>query len=109
VATTPNRRAEIDGYLQQLRTGDEQARAEALVRLGRIKAERAVGPMIKALNKDGSPQVREAAARALGLVAVPSSLSALQYAAQADDDREVRRSASFAAEVIRGQLQRRNP
>jgi hypothetical protein len=109
VATTPNRRAEIDGYLQQLRTGDEQARAEALVRLGRLKAERAVGPMIKALNKDGSPQVREAAARGLGLVAVPSSLSALQYAAQADDDREVRRSASFAAEVIRGQLQRGKP
>jgi HEAT repeat protein len=50
--------------------------------------------------------VREAAARGLGLIGSSSALSALQYAAQSDDDPEVRRSASFAAEVIRGNLRR---
>jgi HEAT repeat protein len=50
--------------------------------------------------------VREAAARALGLIALPASLNALQHAAQADDDRDVRRSAAFAADVIRTNMQR---
>jgi hypothetical protein len=98
---------EVDSALQQLRSGDESGRADALVRLGRLKAERAIGPMVKALHSDSSPKVREAAARGLGLISAPSSLSALQYAAQADDDREVRHSASFAAECIRGSLPRR--
>ncbi|HEY7310771.1 MAG TPA: HEAT repeat domain-containing protein [Gemmataceae bacterium] len=107
VATGANNgAADLDFYVQQLRGGDEQTRADALIRLGKMQAERAVGPMVKALNSDASPRVREAAARGLGLIASPSSLSALQYAAQADDDREVRRSASFAAEVIRGNLRR---
>jgi HEAT repeats len=112
VATAPaanDRQGEINNYLQQLRNGDEQVRADALVCLGRLKAQRAIGPLVKALNSDGSPKVREAAARGLGLIGAPSSLSALQYAAQSDNDRDVRHSASFAAEVIRGNLQRRNP
>jgi HEAT repeat protein len=92
--------------LQQLRAGDEQTRANALIRLGRLKAGGVTGPMIKALNSDGSPKVREAAARGLGLIADPNTLSALQYAAQSDDNGEVRHSASFAAEVIRGNLRR---
>jgi HEAT repeat protein len=50
--------------------------------------------------------VREAAARALGLIALPGSLEALQHAAQADEDRDVRRSAAFAADVIRANLRR---
>jgi hypothetical protein len=98
--------AEIDTALQQLRAGDEQVRADAAVRLGRLRAEQAVGPIVKALNSDSSPTVREAAARGLGLIGSPTALSALQYAAQADDDREVRHSASFAAETIRGNLRR---
>jgi hypothetical protein len=98
--------AEIDTALQQLRTGDEQARADAAVRLGRLRAEQAVGAIVKVLNSDSSPMVREAAARGLGLIGSPTALSALQYAAQADDDREVRHSASFAAETIRGNLRR---
>jgi len=97
---------DLDTCVRQIQTGDEQTRADALVRLGKLRAERAVGPMVKALNSDASPKVREAAARGLGLIASPSALSALQYAAQADDDVEVRRSASFAAEVIRGNLRR---
>ncbi len=98
--------ADISTALQQLRSGDEQARAEAAVRLGRLHAEQAIGPIVKALNSDNSPKVREAAARGLGLIGSSTALSALQYAAQADDDREVRHSASFAAETIRGNMKR---
>jgi hypothetical protein len=105
-AAVSNRANEFDACLQQVQTGDEPTRADALVRLGRLQDARAVGPMVKALNSDPSPRVREAAARGLGLIASPSALSALQYAAQSDDDREVRHSASFAAEVIRGNLRR---
>jgi hypothetical protein len=101
-----SRPGEMDAYLEQLRSGDESTRADALVRLGRLKAENAIGPMVKALNSDPSPKVREAAARGLGLIGSATALSALQYAAQADDDREVRHSASFAAEVIRGRMRR---
>jgi len=107
VATGVNKvPADFDTCLQQLRSSDEQTRADALVRLGKLRAERAVGPMVKALNSDASPRVREAAARGLGLIASPTALSALQYAAQADDNADVRRSASFAADVIRGNLRR---
>ncbi|MHB1422167.1 MAG: HEAT repeat domain-containing protein [Gemmataceae bacterium] len=101
-----NRRPDFATALQQLRYGDEQARADAAVSLGRMRAERAIGPIVKALNSDSSPKVREAAARGLGLIGSPTALGALQYAAQADDDREVRHSASFAAETIRGNLKR---
>jgi hypothetical protein len=101
-----SRPGEMDAYLEQLRSGDEATRADALVRLGRLRAENAIGPMVKALNSDPSPKVREAAARGLGLIGSATALSALQYAAQADDDREVRHSASFAAEVIRGHMRR---
>ncbi|MGH7169540.1 MAG: HEAT repeat domain-containing protein [Gemmataceae bacterium] len=101
-----NAQAEIDAALQQLRGGDEQARADAAVSLGRLRSERAIGPIVKALNSDSSPIVREAAARGLGLIGSATALSALQYAAQADNDREVRHSASFAAETIRGNLRR---
>jgi hypothetical protein len=98
--------ADINAALQQLRNGDEQARADAAVRLGRLRAELAIGPIVKTLNSDSSPKVREAAARGLGLIGSSTALSALQYAAQADDDREVRHSASFAAETIRGNIRR---
>jgi HEAT repeat protein len=92
--------------LQQLRSGDEQARADAAVNLGKLHSEQGVGPLVKALNSDSSPKVREAAARGLGLIGSPTALGALQYAAQADDDREVRHSAGFACETIRGSLRR---
>lgn len=101
-----NAAADIDNALQQLRTGDEQARSDAVVRLGRLRAEQAIGPIVKALNSDNSPKVREAAARGLGLIGSPTALSALQYAAQADDDREVRHSAGFAYEAIRNNSRR---
>jgi hypothetical protein len=102
-----NTRADIDTALQQLRSGDEQARTDAAVNLGRLHAEQAIGPLVKALNSDPSPKVREAAARGLGLIGSASALSALQYAAQADDDPEVRHSAGFAYEVIRNKQTKR--
>jgi hypothetical protein len=105
-AAVGSTRPDFDTSLQQLRSGDEQARAAAAVNLGRLRAEQAVGPLVKALNSDGSPKVREAAARGLGLIGSSSALSALQYAAQADDDREVRHSAGFAYESIRSNLGR---
>jgi len=98
---------DINLALQQLRNGDDRTRADAAVRLGRLHADLAVGAIVKALNSDSSPKVREAAARGLGLIGSPSSLAALQYAAQADDDSEVRHSAGFAAETIRGNMPRR--
>jgi HEAT repeat protein len=76
------------------------------MQLGRLRAGRAVEALTHALEQDSSPAVREAAARALGLIAAPSSLAALQRAAGADEDRDVRHSASFAAEVIRVNMSR---
>ncbi|HEY7329037.1 MAG TPA: HEAT repeat domain-containing protein [Gemmataceae bacterium] len=99
-------RIDFDTCLQQLRSGDEQTRADAAVNLGKLRFEQAVGPLVKALNSDSSPKVREAAARGLGLIGSSTALGALQYAAQADDDREVRHSAGFACETIRGNLRR---
>jgi HEAT repeat protein len=98
---------EVDAALQQLAGGDDRGRAEAALRLGRLRAGRAVDALTGALGQDRSPAVREAAARGLGLIAAPSSLPALQHAAQADDDRDVRHSADFAAEVIRANLRPR--
>src|SRR5262249_51894677 len=109
VAATPtsgNWEAEVNACIQQLRSPQAQTRAEALVHLGRPKAERATAAMVKALSEDPTPSVRDAAARGLGLVGARSALPALQRSALEDPDREVRRSASFAADVIRSNLPR---
>lgn len=102
----PEQNAEIDRCLQRLGNADDRSRVEAMIELGRLRASQAVEPLKQALAGDRSPVVREAAARSLGLIAAPSSLPALQLAAQADDDREVRSSARFAADVIRSNLRR---
>jgi hypothetical protein len=105
--TPPPRPAgNADAHLRDLSNSDERVRAEASLQLGRMKAQQAVGPLTQLLGQDRSPAVRDAAARALGLIGAPAALSALQTAAQADDDRDVRRSASFAADVIRANLRR---
>jgi hypothetical protein len=98
--------SETEHLIQMLRDPGEGARVSAVMQLGRSKVVQAVEPITQVLNNDSSARVRDAAARALGLIAAPSSLSALQTAAQADDDSEVRHSAQFAAEVIRGNLRR---
>ena len=105
-AASDGRQAEIDRALQQLGGPDDKARVEAAMQLGRMKAKRAVQPLTTTLEGDHSPAVRDAAARALGLIDAPAALTALQHAAQSDDDRDVRRSAQFAAEVIRSNMPR---
>ena len=95
----------VDRYIQHLANPDDRARMEAALQLGRARATEAVEPLSRMLAGDRSPQAREASARALGLIGTPSALPALQQAAQADDDRDVRNSARFAADVIRS----RNP
>ena len=93
--------------LSALNDPSVQIRADACIRLGRQKIVRAVPSLTRTLSEDGSPTVREAAARGLGLIASPRALPRpSRDAAQADDDRDVRRSASFAAEVIRGNMRR---
>jgi hypothetical protein len=105
--TPPPRLAGNAGaYLNDLSNPDERVRSEASLQLGRMKAAQAVEPLTRVLAHDRSPAVRDAAARALGLIGAPAALTALQHAAQADDDRDVRRSASFAADVIRGNMRR---
>ncbi|MBX9677987.1 MAG: HEAT repeat domain-containing protein [Gemmataceae bacterium] len=96
----PTRLVSAETWLQHLGNPDEKARMDAVMELGRMRAERAVEPLTATLAGDRSPAVRDAAARALGLIGSPRSLTALTHAAQADADRDVRRSAQFAAEVI---------
>ncbi len=98
--------ADSQRLIQMLKDPGEVARISAAMQLGRGKVQQSVPALTRVLNDDASAQVRDAAARALGLIASPSSLNALQTAAQADDDREVRHSAQFAAEVIRSNLRR---
>lgn len=68
--------------------------------LGRIRATQAVEPLTATLAGDRSPAVREAAARALGLIGSPKGLTALKRAVVADNDRDVRHSCQFAIDVI---------
>ncbi len=95
-----------EAQVQRLSSPDDTVRADAAVQLGRMKAVRAVPSLAQVLATDRSAAVREAAARGLGLIGTSDALPALQRAAQADDDREVRHSAQFAAEGIRSALPR---
>jgi len=100
------REDDIQRYTQGLQHTDPRQRAEAAVQLGRLRATGAVPSLTAMLTNDRSPAVRDAAARALGLIGSADALSALQRAAQVDDDRDVRRDASYAAEIIRTSLQK---
>jgi hypothetical protein len=91
---------EINRHLQLLADPDERVRNESVAQLGRLKAVQAIDPLAATLAGDQSPAVRDAAARALGLIGSTKGLPALQRAAQVDNDRDVRRSAQFAVEVI---------
>jgi hypothetical protein len=103
----PEKQREAESkYIQQLSAQDDRTRGDAAIELGRMKAQQAIDALCAMLSKDHSPVVRETAARALGLIGSPRSLSALQNAAQADGDRDVRRSAQFSAEVIRANIPR---
>jgi hypothetical protein len=100
-AAGEGRQGEIDNCLAHLTNPDEKVRADMALQLGRLHALRAVDSLNSTLAKDPSPAVRDATARALGLIGSNASLTALDRAAQEDSDRDVRRSAQYAAEVIR--------
>jgi hypothetical protein len=91
----------FEQLIANLRSTDENVRRNSVMDLGRTKALQAVQPLSATLAGDQSPSVREAAARALGLIGSPQGLPTLQYAAQADGDRDVRHSAQFAIETIK--------
>ncbi len=105
-APTPVPTGNVDFHLQKLSNSDETTRRDSVMELGRLKSERAVEPLTATLAGDKSPPVRDAAARALGLIGSPRALTALIHAAQADPDRDVRHSAQFAVEIIRSNLPR---
>jgi hypothetical protein len=104
VVPVSNQTPQTNALVQQLSDANETVRRDAAIELGRQKAQGAVDALTHTLAKDASPMAREAAARGLGLIASPRSLNALIFAAQADNDREVRHSAQFAVEVIRSNL-----
>ena len=92
--------ANLNSQLRLLADANEQVRTDTVLQLGRMRATEAVDPLAATLAGDRSPFVREAAARALGLIGSSKALPALQRAAQVDADRDVRHSAQFAMEVI---------
>jgi hypothetical protein len=91
---------EVNRHMQLLASADEGVRLDSVMQLGKLQDSRAVDSLAATLAGDRSAAVRDAAARALGLIGSLKALPALQQAAQADADRDVRRSAQFAAEVI---------
>jgi HEAT repeat protein len=93
-------RSGVENFLQALADPNEKVRADTVIQLGRLRVQEAVDPVAATLAGDQSPAVREAAARALGLIGSSKALPALQRAAQLDNDRDVRHSAQFALEVI---------
>jgi hypothetical protein len=100
-AAGDGRQSDIENCLAHMANPDEKVRADMALQLGRMHALRAVDSLNSTLAKDPSPAVRDATARALGLIGSNASLVALDRAAQEDNDRDVRRSAQYAAEVIR--------
>jgi hypothetical protein len=79
----------------------EKERIAAAVSLGRLRDDRALKPLVRALSDD-SNVVRALAATALGYLAQPAALPALQRATK-DPDLTVRRRATEAmAEIRRG-------
>ena len=64
---------QLAGLLKQLGDANETVRRDAAMNLGRQKAAQAVDPVTTLLQKDPSPAVRDAAARALGLIGSPAA------------------------------------
>ena len=75
-APASDRQADIDRRIQHLSNPDAKVRAQVALDLGKMKAEKAVDALATTLAGDGSPAVREASARALGLISSPRALAA---------------------------------
>jgi hypothetical protein len=99
-ANNPARQQDITHYVNQLADANDGTRLDSVMQLGRMHAYRAIDPLAATLAGDRSPAVREAAAKALGMIGSPKGLPALQRAAQIDGDHDVRKSAQFAIEII---------
>src|SRR5262249_7199570 len=69
---------DVERYQHQLQSAEPRERAEAVMQLGRLRAPGSQASLVAALNNDRNPQVREAAARALGLFGSSESLDSLQ-------------------------------
>jgi HEAT repeat protein len=91
----------VSRNIRQLADANDAVRSESALQLGRWQAPEAIDPLTATLAGDRSPQVREAAARALALIGSSKALPALQHAALADADPTVRHSAEFSIDVIR--------
>jgi hypothetical protein len=90
----------VDQAVQLLNSPRDRDRIDAAMMLGRNRVEKAVDPLVRVLQNDPSPRVREAVVRSLGLIGTPACLKALETAAQSDDSTDVRRSARFAVQVL---------
>jgi hypothetical protein len=100
VSTSNAAPEEVMASVKMLSDPDEKVRFQAVTQLGRLKSAGAVDPLAATLTGDRSAAVREAAARALGLICDPRALPALQRAVLADSDHDVRRTAQFTVEII---------
>jgi hypothetical protein len=92
--------ADVSVFVRRLGDPDERIRVDSVLQLGHRKAERAIDPVTATLSGDPSPAVREAAARALGMIGSVKGLAGLNRAVSSDRDQDVRRSAQFAIDVI---------
>ena len=90
----------ISNYLAALRSPDERVRLDSVTQLGRMHAIQTIDPLAATLAGDLSPRVREATARALGLIGTTQAAPALQRAVQMDCDPSVRQSAQFALDAV---------
>jgi hypothetical protein len=96
----PNTQQAVANYLAALRSPDERVRLDSVTQLGRMRAREAIDPLAATLAGDLSPRVREAAARALGLIGTTQAAPALQRAVQMDCDPSVRQSAQFSLDAV---------
>ena len=79
---------------------DDRVRCDGVQILGRLKATWAATALQTTLAGDPCAAVREAAAKALCQIEGMGVLLALKHAAAHDSDRDVRRAAAFAVELI---------
>lgn len=84
-----------------LRTTDANMKQLILASLGKIGDTRAAQPLIEFLQRDVDVPTRATAIFALGEIAAPESVDALEHIAQTDEDQTVRRLASEAKTKVK--------
>ena len=91
----------MDALLQALQAPEEHVRWSAVAALTLVRDEAAVDPLSQVLLEDASADLRAGAAEALGEIASPHAIEALQQAL-GDEVTEVRQSAVEALGMIGG-------